>query len=72
MNHRISFTAAVVTAAAATVMGTGSQAVARDTCTESSVRCTATATGPYAEAIDALGGRTLAHYLADHMVHRLG
>jgi len=74
MNHSISTTAGLVTAAAITsVLLTATPAQARPTCTDGSVRCAAVvaAISRYAEPIDALGGRSLAQYLAAHTEARL-
>jgi hypothetical protein len=72
MTHRITTITGLVTAtAAAAVLGTLNPAQAHPTCTEGAVRCTATSVSPYAEPIHALGGRSLAKYLADHMNRRL-
>ena len=72
MNHRISTTAGLLTTIAAALVGTVSPAHAQPTCTDGTVRCTASSVNPYAEPIDALGGRTLAQYVAAHIEARLG
>ena len=42
------------------------------TSTDPSSRSSVLSGSPYAEPLDALGGRTMAQYLAAHMEHRLG
>ena len=72
-HHRTTTTAGIVTvtAAIAALAGTAAPAQAQPTCTDGTVRCTAASVSPYAEPVDALGGRTLAQYLADHIARRL-
>ena len=74
MNHHISTTTAglVTVTTAAALLGAGTPAQAQPTCTDDTVRGTATSVSPYAEPIDALDGRTLAQYLAEHMARRIG
>ena len=73
MNHHIVTTTGLVTAtaAAAALLGAVAPAQAQPTCTDGAVRCSAASASPYAEPIDALDGRTLAQYLADHIARRL-
>jgi hypothetical protein len=71
-------TALVCTATTLVVMGlTGSPASASPTCEcsppthERNVGAASALTSLYADPLEALGGRTLAQYLSDHMAHRL-
>ena len=67
-------TALTLAAVAALVTGTADKAQARPACGRGEC-VTVGATGhhsPYDEPLLALGGRTLAQYLADHQSRRLG
>ena len=67
----------VAAVAAAGVLAVGPSASARpacggyETCSRHVTHTTSTGGSPYAEPLAALGGRTLAEYLADHIERRL-
>jgi hypothetical protein len=66
MNHRITITAVITTAVAGIIGAGAAPAIAGGTCTDRSARCVTVTRGPYAEPIAAIGGRTMAQYVADH------